>query len=699
MKEYATSEIRNLALVSHGGVGKTSLAEAMLFTAGASPRLGRVDDGTTTLDHHPEEIQRKLTISLGLAQFEWEGTKINLLDTPGYLDFSGEVVSALGAVDAVLLMIHAVNGVEVGTEIHWERISERKMPTLLAVNQMDKENANFERAVATARERLQAKVVPVQIPMGSGDTFTGVVDLLHMKAYVTAGRGQDAKVTVTDVPAELRESAEAARAVLIEEAATSDEKLMEKFFAGETLTDDEIVHGLEVGVAAGSLIPAFAVSSTGCIGVRDLLDDLVGLVPPPNEHPPVEAKVLGKDETVSVHADASAAVAAQVFKTLSEAHLGEFSLLRLFSGTIQAGMEVLNTTRQTTEKLGNLSFLVGKERLEAKTVRAGDIVAAVKLKDTHTGNTLADKSRSVVLPPIPFPAPVMAEAIRAKSKADEDKLGNALHRIHEEDPTFYTESDPVLRQTLARGQGELHLEVQLDRLKRRFHVEVEFSKPRVAYKETIKKKAEGEYRHKKQTGGRGQFGEVHLRLEPRKRGEGFEFLNEIKGGVVPTQYIPAVEKGIAEAMQSGVLAGYQVVDIAAALYFGKYHDVDSSEMAFKLAAIMCFKEVATQASPVILEPVAEVEIRVPEEFMGDVMGDISSRRGKILGMDTIGHVQVVRAQIPEGELYKYSTHLRSLTQGRARHTQKFSHYDELPRDQAEKVIAAAKSEEEAEAKA
>ncbi len=699
MREYATSQIRNLALVSHGGVGKTSLAEAMLYAAKAAPRLGRVDDGTTTLDYHPEEIQRKLTISLGLAQFEWNGAKVNLIDTPGYLDFSGEVVSALSAADAVLLLIHAVGGVEVGTEIHWERISERKMPTILCVNQMDKEHADFEKAVQSARDRLDAKVVPVQIPMGSAESFTGVVDLLHMKAYVTEGRGQDARVQEKEIPGPLLERAQAARNELIEEAASSDEKLMEKFFAGETLTDDEIVHGLEVGVASATLIPAFAVAATAMIGVTDLLDDLIGLVPPPDEHPPVTAKLLGKDEIVSVRADAAAPLAAQVFKTLSEAHLGELSLLRVLSGRAQAGTEVQNTSRQVTEKLGNLYSLVGKERADVKVAVAGDIVAAVKLRDTHTGNTLADKSRPVVLPPIPFPTPVMAEAIRPKSKGDEDKLANALHRIHEEDPTFFTESDPVLRQTLARGQGELHLEVQLDRLKRRFHVEVEMMKPRVAYRETIRRKAQGEYRHKKQTGGRGQFGEVHLRLEPGARGNGFQFLDEVKGGVVPNQYIPAVEKGIVEAMSSGILAGYPVVDVSAALFFGKYHDVDSSEMAFKIAAIQCFKQVAEQASPILLEPIAEVEIRVPEEFMGDVMGDVSSRRGKILGMDSAAHYQVVRALIPEAELYKYSTHLRSLTQGRARHLQKSSHYEEVPRDQAEKVIAAARAEHEAEARA
>jgi elongation factor G len=680
-------------------VGKTSLAEAMLFEAKASQRLGRVDDGTATLDYQPEEIQRKLTVSLAMAQFEWKGAKINLLDTPGYLDFAGEVVSALTAADAVLLLIHGVAGVEVGTEIHWERISDRQMPTLLCVTQMDKEHADFDKAIAAARNRLSSKVVPVQIPIGAAETFTGVVDLLHMKAYVTEGRAQDAKVREAEIPAELTAKAEQARAQLIEEAASSDEALMEKFFAGEALIDEEIVHGLEQGVASGTLIPAFAASAIGNIGVTDLLDDLVGLVPPPNEHPAVQARVPGKEETVEVKADPSAPFAAQSFKTLSEEHLGDLSLLRVYSGEITAGTEVQNVNRGSSEKLGSLYYLVGKERIEAKKITAGDLVAAVKLKDTRSGDTLADKSRAVILPAIPLPDPVMAEAIRPKAKGDEDKLATALHRISAEDPTFATESDAVMKQTLVRGQGELHLEVNLDKIKRRFHVDVELAKPRVPYRETVRATSKGNYRHKKQTGGRGQFGEVHFRMEPNGRGEGYEFLNEVKGGVVPTQFIPAVQKGINEALVSGALAGYPVVDLKVALYYGKHHDVDSSEMAFKIAAIQCFKQVMETSKPVLLEPIDEVEVRVPEDFMGDVMGDVSSRRGKILGMDSSGNYQIVRAHVPEGELYKYSTHLRSLTQGRARHTQRFSHYEEVPREQAEKIIAESRAEKEAAAKA
>jgi len=699
LKEFTTSQIRNLALLSHGGVGKTSLAESMLFLAGATPRLGRVEDGSSVLDHAEEEVRRKLTISLGLAQFEWKGAKVNLIDTPGYADFVSEVVSALAAVDAVLLLVRASTGVEVGTEITWERIKDRKMPVLLCVNQMDKEHANFDKAVASVRDRLGIRVVPVQIPLGEAENFTGVVDLLHMKAYVTKGRGQDAKTTEQDIPAELLERAQAAREQLIEDAASGEDSLMEKFFAGETLTDEEIVHGLERGVASGSLIPAFAASATAMIGVTDLMDDLVGLVPPPDEHPMVIATLPGSEKTVEIKATSGEPLAAQVFKTMSEAHVGDFSLLRIFSGHADAGKEVMNTTRGHVEKLGNLYFIVGKDRHDAKIAHAGDIVAAVKLKSTHTGDTLADKARPVVLPAIPFPDPVMAEAIRPKAKGDEDKLGTALARMHEEDPTFKAEVDGVMHQTLVRGQGDLHVEVSLERIKRRYHVDVETLKPRVAYRETIRTKAQGEYRHKKQTGGRGQFGEVHLRLEPLPRSTGFEFKDEIKGGVVPNQYIPAVEKGIVEAMGTGVIAGYPVVDVRAALFFGKYHDVDSSEMAFKIAALQCFKEVAEKAQPVLLEPIDEVEIRVPEEFMGDVMGDVSSRRGKILGMESDGHYQMVKAMMPAAELYKYSTHLRSISQGRARHKQKFSHYEEVPRELAGKIIEASRAEKEAEARA
>ncbi len=698
MTEFATSQVRNIALLAHGGAGKTSLAEAMLFVAKASNRLGRVEDGTTVLDYAADEVQRKITLNLALAQFEWKGTKINLLDTPGYADFVGEVCSALRAVDAAVLVLRAAAGVEVGTELVWERIHEHKIPTLVVVNMMDKEHADFAKAVQSAHDRLGANVVPVQIPIGAAETFRGVIDLLHMKAYITQGKGVDAKDIEQDIPADMQAAAEAARNVLIEEAATNDETLMQKFFDGTPLTQDEIIHGLEKGVASGKLIPAFAASATTLIGVRDVLDDMVGLIPPPDEHPEEVGVKPGTDESVARHPTVAEPFSAVVFKTISEAHLGELSLFRVFSGTVQAGAEVLNSSSGKMERVGTLYNLVGKERREVGKVVAGDIAAAVKLKETHTGNTLCDKSQPVLLPGVDFPRPLVAEGIRAKSKGDEEKIGVAFQRLHEEDPTISVSVEGATHQTVIRGNGDLQLDVVVDRLKNRFHVEVELFKPRLPYRETIKKKAEGEYRHKKQTGGRGQFGEVHLRLEPNA-GKGFEFLDEIKGGVVPHNFIPAVEKGVVEAMTGGVLAGYPVVDVKTALFFGKYHDVDSSEMAFKIAALQCFREVAEKANPVLLEPIDEIEVRVPEEFMGDVMGDLSSKRGKILGMEADGHYQRIRALVPEAELYKYATHLRAITQGRGTYRTKFDHYEEVPREAADKLVAAAKAEREAEAKA
>jgi elongation factor G len=473
---------------------------------------------------------------------------------------------------------------------------------------------------------------------------------------------------------------------------------MQKFFDGVPLTQDEIIHGLERGVASGKLIPAFAASATTLIGVRDVLDDMVGLIPPPDEHPEEIGVRPGGNESVARHPTESEPFSAVVFKTVSEAHLGELSLFRVFSGAIAAGNEALNASTGKTERVGTLYNLVGKERREVGKVVAGDIAAAVKLKETHTGNTLCDRAQPVLLPGVDFPRALVAEGIRARSKGDEEKIGVAFQRLHEEDPTVTVSVEAATHQTVLHGMGDLQLDVVVDRLKTRFHVEVELFKPRLPYRETIKRKAEGEYRHKKQTGGRGQFGEVHLRLEPNA-GKGFEFLDEIKGGVVPHNFIPAVEKGVHEAMTQGVLAGYPVVDVKAALFFGKYHDVDSSEMAFKIAALQCFREVAEKASPVLLEPIDEIEVRVPEEFMGDVMGDLSSKRGKILGMETDGHYQRIKALVPEAELYKYATHLRAITQGRGTYRTKFDHYEEVPREAADKLVAAAKAEKEAEARA
>jgi elongation factor G len=695
LKEFSTAQIRNVALVAHHGVGKTSLAEAMLFLAKATNRIGRIGEGTTMLDYAADEVQRQITINLSLAQFEWSGHKINLLDTPGFPDFVGDVHSALRVADAALLILRANTGVEVGTEVVWEILKHERTPVLLVVNMMDKEHANFTAAVRSAHDRLGLNAVPTQLPIGEAEKFHGIVDLIENKAFTFQGKGMEEKSQEIPIPDDMKAAVAEARAHLMEEAATADEVLMEKFLSTGDLTVAEIRKGLCERVVQGDLAPAFCCSAFHNHGVKEVLDEVVDVLPSPLDVPPEKGDGASNGQQVACKPDPAEPPTALVFKTLSEQHLGDLSLIRVYSGRIEPGKELLNTARSRGEKIGSLYSLIGKERFECKAAPAGDIVAAVKLKETHTGDTLSDKARAVRLRGPRFPGHVTAECIRPKTKGDEEKMAQGLSRLHEEDPTFSRHFETSTKETLVYGMGDLQLEVVVDRLKKRFNVEVVLSKPHVPYRETIRSKAQDEYRHKKQTGGRGQFGEVHLRLEPRKRGDGFEFVDEIKGGVVPNQYIPAVEKGVVAGMERGPLAGYPVVDVRVALFFGKYHDVDSSEMAFKIAAETCFHQAMLKANPVMLEPVEEVKVRVPEEYLGDVMGDLSSRRGKILGTESDGHYQDIRALVPMAELYKYASHLRSITQGRGMHESRVSHYEDVPRELAEKVVAAARAEKEA----
>ena len=695
MKEFATGHIRNIALVAHHGVGKTSLAECMLYQAKATSRIGRVADGSTMLDHSPEEIARQMTIDLGLAQFEYQGHKINLLDTPGYADFVGDVYSALRVADSAILLLRAAAGVEVGTEVVWEVLKQEKTPLLVVVNMMDKEHANFAAAVASCHDRLGLNAIPAQLPIGEADQFHGVVDLIENKAWTFTGRGADEKSQEVPIPAELRAAAAKARATLLEEAATGDEQLMEKFLTTGDLTVEEIRRGLCERVVMCDLAPVFCCSASTNLGVKEVLDEVIDVLPSPLDVHPQHAMGDNGAAGAEIKPDAAAPVSATVFKTLAEAHLGELSLIRLWSGHVEPGKDLVNTTRNRSEKLGTLYHLCGKDRSDCRGAAAGDIVAAVKLRETHTGDTLAEKSRQVKLAPPDFPLPVASECIRAKNKGEEEKMAVGLMRLHEEDPTLSRHYEESTKESLVLGMGELHLEILVERMKKRFGVEVLLSKPHVPYRETIKGKAEGDYRHKKQSGGRGQFGEVHLRVAPLLRGAQFEFVDEVKGGVIPGQYIPAVEKGVIAGMERGPLAGYPVVDVRVAVFFGKYHDVDSSEMAFKIAAETCFHETILKAIPILLEPYSDLEVRVPEEFLGDVMGDLSSKRGKILGTEAEGHYQVIKARVPMAETYKYATHLRALTQGRGLYQAKLSHYEEVPRELAERVIATAKAEKEA----
>jgi len=687
-KDYPSDKIRNIALIGHGGAGKTSFTEALMFTAGASTRLGKVDDGSTISDYHPDEVERKISINASLLHCEWQGTKLNILDTPGYSDFTGEVLSALRVADTAVLFLKSVEGVEVGTEIVWGYARESGIPAVIVVNKLDNENADFDRVLAAARERLSHDGTVVQFPANQGLTFDSIVDVLRMKMfrYARDGSGKHEEV---DIPDEYRERAAALHEELIEKIAETDEDLMNKFFDEGTLHEKELREGLHKAMLERKIFPVLCVSAGLNIGLAPFMDFIVNHSPAPAERGPVKAVNVQSNEEILVSPDPSGHPALFVFKTVSEQHVGELSFFRVYSGTITAGMDLTNESNGKAERLGQIFVMNGKDRKEASKLQAGDIGSVVKLRDTHTNNTLSSKALPVVFPPIVFPDPVIRMAIRSKSKGDEDKIATGLHALHEEDPTFLVQVDGQLSQTVIAGQGELHLLIVTKRLKEKYGVEVDLVEPKIPYKETIKAVAPSvEYKHKKQSGGRGQFGHVYIKIEPLPRGAGFEFVDAIVGGVVPGRFVPAVEKGIRDVLQKGVLAGYEIVDVKVTLFDGSHHSVDSDELSFKIAGSMAFKKGFMDARPVLLEPISEIEVIVPEEYMGDVMGDISGRRGRILGMETEGPFQKIKALVPMAELHKYSTILRSMTQGRGLYRSKFSHYDELPRELAEKVIAA-----------
>lgn len=687
MKRYSTDRIRNIALVSHGGAGKTSLVEAALFHSGATTRMGRVEEGTTVADHDPEEVKRQISINTSLAPVEWEECKLNFLDTPGYFDFVGEVTSALRVADAAIVVVESVSGVQVGTEKVMDYAA--RLPKMVFVSKMDRENANFGRVFTQLRDRFGNRVVPAQLPIGSFDSFRGVVDLVTMKARIMEG----GKVKEADIPGDLVDEAKRLREILVEEVAATDDELTLKFLEGEPLTDEELARGLAGGTASGKVIPVFAGAATKNIGVAEFLRACVAYLPSPVQVPPAEGKSL-KGDAVSLAADPAGQLAAVVFKTMADPFVGKLTLLRVYSGTLKSDSHVWNANKATDERVGQLVFLRGKEQSSTPEVVAGDIGAVAKLAETQTGHTLCDKDRAVLLPGISFPRPGVTLAVEAKAKGDEDKIASGLARLTEEDPTFAVEKNTETGQLLVKGMGELHLEVVTSRLQKKFGVAVELSTPRIPYRETIRGTAKAEYKHKKQTGGRGQYGHCIIELEPLPSGSGFEFVDKIFGGAVPKQYIPAVEKGIRETMEEGVLAGYPVVDVRVSLVDGSYHSVDSSEMAFKIASSMAFKKGFMEARPILLEPVMRVEVTVPDDYMGDIMGDMNKRRGKILGMEPGAGVQVIKTLVPLAEMFRYAIDLRSITQGRGSFEMEFDHYEEVPAHLTEQVVAAAKKEHE-----
>ena len=690
MKEFSPNDIRNVGLVSHQSVGKTSLAEAFVFSAGETNRLGTIDDGTTISDYRSDEIERKISINTSVLQFEWKKNKFNVIDLPGYLDFIGEMKCGLRVSDLTVVLLNAVSGVEVGTDIAWEILEEYNSPRMFFVNLLDKEHSNFDHAVSMAQEAYGTGVSLVQYPVSEGEGFKAVIDVLKMKMLTfTDNTG---KYTVSDIPADQQEKAENLRNELIEKVAESDDELLEKFFDAGELSPEEIIKGLKTGILNNNVFPVLCGSSTKNFGPQALLDFIGEYGPSPMDMPAVPAVDSGDNE-IMVAPDTSGSFAAFVFKTMSELHVGELSLIKVLSGSVKSGDEVLNSTKNSTEKVGQIYMLTGKNRKDHGVLQTGDIGALVKLKDTHTGNTLCDKKKYTRFHPITFPEPVVQVAVSPKNKGDEERISSGLHTLHEIDPSFTVFIDPELKQTVVSGQGEMHLGIIIERLKERYGVDVEQKKPKIPYRETITGKADEKYRHKKQSGGAGQFAEVWLRIEPRQRGEGYEFASEVVGGAISSSFIPAIDKGIQQVLLEGAVAGYKIVDVKAIVYDGKEHPVDSKEIAFQIAGREVFKMAIKNARPILLEPIYNVEVKCPEEYMGDVMGDISSRRGKILGMEAQGRFQVVKAQVPLAELYNYSTSLRSFTQGRATHTRTFSHYDPMPKEVEAKVIAESKVEE------
>lgn len=687
MKEFTTDRIRNVCLAGQRGSGKTSLADAIAFVTGLNSRIGRVDDGSSLLDHTSYEISRKTSLFSSLLATSWNNTKLNILDCPGHLEFVGELIAAARVCDTIGFLVDATSGVEIGTQLQWKLLPETSNVRFFFVNKLEKENADWKKSLDSIRTAFGKQAVAVQIPIGQAASFSGIIDLIHMKAYTFDSDGNRKEV---DIPADLKSDADTERNKLVEIAAESDDALIEKYFEEGTLSDADVQKGFAAGVRNGSLYPVLFGSAIRNMGIKVLLQFAADVLPSPAEITGVTLTNTGTMDEIMLPTDSAGPAVAYIFKTASEGHLGEMSYFRTISGTLKAGIELVNQQISSGERISQVYSLQGKNRIELSSAPAGDIGVLVKLKHSHTGNTLCAKGTEVSVVPTEFPIPVMDVSISPKSKGDEDKLTSSLNKLHDEDPTFRLELNPALRQQVMWAQGSTHIEVTMEKLKDRFGVEAVLGRPRIPYRETVRSKNEKQYRHKKQSGGRGQFGEVHIRIEPNERGKGFEFVDAIKGGVIPSKFIPAVEKGIAESMQRGGLAGAPVVDVKVTLFYGQYHDVDSSDMAFKIAGSTAFREGYMESKPVLLEPIFNVEVLVPDEFTGDVMGDLSSRRGKIAGMTPEGGSQRIHASVPQAELYQYSVNLRSMTQGQGVYTMEFSRYEDVPHDQTQKVIAAAK---------
>ena len=690
MKVYEGANLRNVAVVGHGHAGKTQLVSAMLYTAGATPRLGRVDDGSTTTDYDEEEVQRAMSIALALAFAEWNKTKINFLDTPGFNMFVHEAKMAMPAAEAAIVVVDGVAGVEVVTEKVWQYADEFELPRIIVASRMDRERADYERVLESVTGAFGRSVIPVQLPIGSEKSLSGVVDVIRMKAY-TYEAGGNGKGKEGEVPAGLQGAAQAAREKLVEMVAEGNDALMEKFFDQGTLNEEDLLYGLRLAIAEHRVVPVLFASGLGNIGADRLLDFIVDYLPSAASRGVAKGVAAEGAAAAERKISDSEPLSLFVFKTVSDPFSGRITYFKVFSGVVKNDSMVQNFTRSSPEKFAHLSILQGKQAVPVNELRAGDIGAVAKLKDTVTGDTLGDKAAPVTYPGIKLPEPAITFAILPKSRADEDKLSN-LHKLMEEDPMLRFYRDAQTKEFLIAGTGQQHIEVVVSRLKKRYNTEVSLKAPKVPYRETIRGTADVQGRHKKQTGGHGQFGDCRIKMEPLPRGANFEFVNDIFGGAIPKNYIPAVEKGVVEAAARGHLAGYPMVDFKVILYDGSYHDVDSSELSFKLAGRIAFRKAMETAKPTLLEPVMKVEITVPDEFAGAIMGDLNSRRGRIQGMDNKGGKTIVHAEVPMAEMLTYGADLTSMTQGRGSFNMEADHYDIVPAQQQEKIIAAAKAE-------
>ena len=674
MADYTIKDIRNIALISHAGSGKTSFAEAIVYNAGASNRFGKVDDGTTVSDYSEDEIERKVSISASILSFKYGGKRVNIIDSPGYADFMGEMLSALNAADSAVLLVDAHDGIQVGTEKTWSMASDIGLAQVIFLNKLDKENVNFYAVVDSVKEKFGKSCILVNMPIETGPDFKGVVDVLDTKA--------------TDkLSGEYKEKALELKNSLIEAVAEKNDELLEKYLEGKELSPEEIKNGFKKAVSNRELFPIYCGSATLNIGIKELMSNMFDILPSPLDMKIKKAKDPNTGQNKELKPDGTGNFSGFVFKTVSDPYVGQLTIFRVYTGSIKADTSFYNATKRTTERIGHILSVFGKEQRTVTEAIAGDIVAVAKLKDTLTGDSLCNEKDQIIFEPIEFPEPAISFSIKPKTRADEDKISIALHKLTNEDQTFKSKREDQTKELIISGMGDLHLDIMINRLKKRFGVDVEKGIPKVAYKETIKKMTKLQGKYKRQTGGHGQYGDCWLQLEPLERGKGFEFVDKVVGGVIPKNYIPSIEKGVVDAMSHGALAGYQIVDMRVIVYDGSYHEVDSSDMAFKIAGAMALRKGVLEANPILLEPIMDVDVIVPEEFMGDITGDLNSRRGRIAGMDVQGKYQVIKAKVPIAEMSKYASELKSITGGRGSYSMRFSHYDEVPAKQAQTIIA------------